>query len=135
MKTLILTLALLLVSAPGYAEEGHAISHQTMEQSTPHHGQREMSFKRVENDKVCMVTNKVFKKAQIPVTIGEQTYYGCCSMCKGKLEKDTSVRLAIDPVSGNEVDKATAVIGADSDGEVQYFESEENLDKYAHEHM
>ena len=52
-------------------------------------------------------------------------------MCKERLEKDANLRNAIDPVSGNEVDKAKAVIGANAEGKVHYFESEENL----HAHM
>ncbi|HEY7697741.1 MAG TPA: hypothetical protein VIE88_04955, partial [Vicinamibacteria bacterium] len=53
-----------------------------------------------------------------------------CQMCKERLTNDRSVRVAIDPVSGKEVDKATAVIGADSQDRVFYFENEKNLEKF-----
>ena len=43
---------------------------------------------------------------------------------------DPSSRMAIDPVSGNEVDKATCIIGADASGNTFYFENEENLMAY-----
>src|SRR3990170_6550898 len=71
---------------------------------------------------VCMVNNMDMGKPQIPVKVGDQTYYGCCKMCEGILKKDRSARFAKDPVSGKEVDKAKAVIGAKPNGEVLYFE-------------
>jgi YHS domain-containing protein len=80
--------------------------------------------------KVCMVTNTVFDKDQIPVRVKGRTYYGCCEMCKGELEKDRKQRVAIDPVSGRKVDKSRAVIGVASNGGVFYFENSGNLEKY-----
>ena len=77
-----------------------------------------------------MVTNKLFDSPQIPVEINDQTYYGCCMGCKAKLENDPNSRFAIDPVSGNRVDKATAVIGAAPNRDVYYFESLENLESF-----
>ena len=85
---------------------------------------------KVENKKVCMVTNKLFEKDQIPVSVEGKTYYGCCEMCKAKLENSVAQRSAVDPISKKQVDKATAVIGAAGDGSVFYFESEENLKKF-----
>jgi YHS domain-containing protein len=38
--------------------------------------------------------------------------------------------MSVDPVSGNKVDKAEAVIGADADGRVYYFENAKNLKSY-----
>ena len=38
--------------------------------------------------------------------------------------------VAIDPVSGKEVDEAEAVIGIDKAGNVYFFQSEENLKKF-----
>lgn len=81
--------------------------------------------------KVCMVTNKVFEKDQIPVPVEGRTYYGCCEGCKQTLANDPAARTAIDLVSGNPVDKATAVVGARPDGSVLYFENEANLQEYA----
>lgn len=88
------------------------------------------SLTEVEGVKVCMVTDQLFVKDQIPVELEGKTYYGCCEMCKGKLKNNPDSRVAIDPISGNQVDKAQAVIGAAPDGSVYYFESEENLAKY-----
>jgi YHS domain-containing protein len=88
------------------------------------------ALKRVENKKVCMITNAVFEKDQIPVPVEGKTYYGCCEMCKERLAKDASSRVAVDPVTGKNVDKATAVIAAQADGKVLYFESEKTLAQY-----
>jgi YHS domain-containing protein len=51
-------------------------------------------------------------------------------MCKEKLRSNAKSRVAIDPVSGKEVDKATAVIGASPDGKVFYFENLDNLKQF-----
>ncbi len=84
-------------------------------------------LRKVETSYVCMVNNMAMGKTQIPVKVGEETYYGCCAMCATTLEKDRKKRFAIDPVSGKEVDKARAVIGARPNGAVYYFESEETF--------
>ena len=85
----------------------------------------------VENDKVCMVTNKYFGKTQLPVEVSGKTYYGCCAGCKKKLGTNVQQRTAVDPVTGEQVDKALAVIGAYPDGKVVYFESKESFNKYS----
>lgn len=87
-------------------------------------------LKRVETKKVCMVNNQIFEKDQIPIAVQGKTYYGCCEMCKERLAKDANARTATDPVTGQTVDKATAVIAARADGSVLYFESEKTLEKY-----
>ncbi|HOO81734.1 MAG TPA: hypothetical protein PK513_04460 [Alphaproteobacteria bacterium] len=46
-------------------------------------------------------------------------------------QAENPVRSAVDPVSGNTVNKAEAVIGAGPDKTVYYFENEENFQKYA----
>jgi YHS domain-containing protein len=88
------------------------------------------ALKRVEAKKVCMINNQVFEKDQIPVNVQGKTYYGCCEMCKERLSKDAEARTAVDPVTGNKVDKAAAVIAALPDGRVLYFESEKTLQQY-----
>ena len=93
-------------------------------------GQTPGQLTEVDSKYVCMVTDKLFDKEQIPVEVEGKTYYGCCEMCKGKLQSDVSVREAADPVSGNTVDKSTAVIGATSSGDILYFENEETLQAY-----
>ncbi|MBI3650511.1 MAG: hypothetical protein HY231_05620 [Acidobacteria bacterium] len=85
---------------------------------------------QVESKYVCMINNQRFDKEQIPVAVQGKTYYGCCEMCKGKLQGDAKSRMAIDPVSHKKVDKAKAIIGATADGKVFYFESLANLKKY-----
>jgi YHS domain-containing protein len=85
---------------------------------------------QVETKKVCMVNDALFQKDQIPVEVEGKTYYGCCQMCKARLAEDAAVRSAVDPVTGKDVDKATAVPGALADGTVLYFESAETLAQY-----
>ena len=116
-RTLLLTLAagaMLLAAAFAFAAE---------EAAKP-------VLKVVEAKKVCMVTNKLFEKDQIPIAVEGKTYYGCCEMCKERLAKDAAARMAVDPVSGKKVDKATAVIAALPDGNILYFESQKTLEEY-----
>lgn len=87
-------------------------------------------LKQVESKYVCMITNKLFADEQIEVDVDGKKYYGCCEMCKGNLKANLSSRISIDPVSGKEVDKATAVIGAANNGSVYYFENQDNLKSY-----
>lgn len=87
-------------------------------------------LQRVEPQKVCMVNDTVFQKDQIPVQVDGRTYYGCCEMCKGRLGTDAAIRSAKDPVTGQTVDKAKAVIGATPDGKVLYFENEKTFGSY-----
>jgi YHS domain-containing protein len=84
----------------------------------------------VDSEYVCMVNDAVYDKKQVHVQVEGKDYYGCCEMCKERLAKDASLRVAIDPVSGKEVDKATAVIGADSYKRVFYFENQKNFEKF-----
>jgi YHS domain-containing protein len=84
----------------------------------------------VQNEKVCMVTNMLFPKKQIPVTHDGKTYYGCCENCKKTLATDSKARTAVDPVSGKSVDKARAVIAARADHSVVYFENKKNFEAY-----
>jgi YHS domain-containing protein len=85
---------------------------------------------KVETKTVCMINEQAMGKDQIPVEIEGRTYYGCCEMCKKALSTDAAKRVAFDPVTGKQVDKATAVIAAQEDGRVFYFESDETLAKY-----
>lgn len=79
---------------------------------------------------VCMVNDQYMGSPQIPVAVLGKTYFGCCAMCKQKLETNEAVRTAIDPVSGKRVDKANAVIARNEKGRVLYFEDESNLRRY-----
>ena len=79
---------------------------------------------------VCMVNNQYMGKPQIPVEVEGRTYFGCCAMCKDRLNNDPSSRTAQDPVTGESVDKAKAVIVQDAGGKVMYFASEDTLSRY-----
>ncbi len=85
---------------------------------------------KVEPKTVCMVNEHAMGKDQIPVEVDGKTYYGCCEMCKKALAENADKRVATDPVTGKQVDKATAVIAAQEDGRVWYFENDETLSKY-----
>jgi len=87
-------------------------------------------LKTVEAKKVCMINERLFEKDQIPIEVEGRTYYGCCEMCKTALAKDATKRVGIDPVTGKKVDKATAIIAANADGEVFYFETVESLNYF-----
>lgn len=96
------------------------------------HVQAEQSsaLKPLDAKYVCMITNQEFVREQIPVEVEGKTYYGCCEMCKAKIKNNPQSRVAVDPISGKQVDKAEAVIGAAPDGSIYYFESEENFAQY-----
>jgi YHS domain-containing protein len=79
---------------------------------------------------VCMVNDQFMGKPQIPVEVEGRTYFGCCAMCKDKLTKQPESRTAQDPVTGEPVDKAKAIIVQDSDGRVKYFASEDTLRRF-----
>jgi YHS domain-containing protein len=87
-------------------------------------------LKKVDTKTVCMVNEQAMGKDQIPVEVDGKTYYGCCEMCKKALADNPAKRIAHDPLSGMQIDKATAVIAAQEDGRVFYFESEESLAKW-----
>ena len=77
-----------------------------------------------------MTNDRVYKSAQIPVEINGKTYYGCCMECVEALKKyPEKYCYAIDPVSGERVDKAQAVI-YNYNGKALYFENRENLAKF-----
>lgn len=116
-------MSIVLMSAAGYAEESNT---RTRDESTS----GDAALVRVEAKYVCMPNNKRFEKEQIPIEIDNKTYYGCCKMCVNMLKLDPDTRSAVDPVSGRQVDKAVAVIGAAPDKTVYYFENEKNLRKY-----
>lgn len=114
MKKLLMTLILTIMAVPTMAQENT----------------NDSWLKPVEAEYVCMVNNQSYDSPQIAVEVEGKTYYGCCLMCKERLAKDPAVRSAVDPVSGNSVNKAEAVIGAGPDKTVYYFENEENFQKF-----
>jgi YHS domain-containing protein len=114
-KRIAFILSLLLVATVAFAHD---------------HEAKKSKLTKVEPKTVCMINEHAMGKDQIPVEVGGRTYYGCCEMCKKALAENADKRVAKDPVSSRQVDKATAVIGAQEDGKVFYFENEENLNKY-----
>lgn len=121
MKLRRLAISLFLALAPFTASQLQAAAAPTENQS---------GWKKVSNEKVCMVTDMLFAKKQIPIEVKGKTYYGCCENCKERLGKDAEVRKAVDPVSGKAVDKATASIAAGPEGDVAYFENDANMNKF-----
>ena len=91
---------------------------------------KELSPEKVEAGKVCMINNRVMAEPQIPVAIGDKTYYGCCADCASKLKNQQGARFSNDPLTGNKVDKAAAYIISGLGGEALYFESEKNARDY-----
>lgn len=87
-------------------------------------------LKHVEPTAVCMVNDEVMEKPQIPVEFEGKTYYGCCQGCVGRIQNDRSVRYSVDPVTGREVDKASAYIMEGPNAQVYYFESAETASQY-----
>lgn len=86
---------------------------------------------QVPNELVCMVNNAFMGKPQIPVAVNGKTYYGCCEMCVGKLNNEETARTGIDPFSNKQVDKTEAyIVLMKKEGNVAYFESEENYLSY-----
>jgi YHS domain-containing protein len=79
---------------------------------------------------VCMVNNQYMGKTQIPVEVGGKTYFGCCENCKAKLRDDPQARTAQDPVTGEDVDKASALLAHDASGQVLYFANEGTYRRY-----
>lgn len=86
---------------------------------------------RVPNELVCMVNDAYMGKPQIPVPVNGKTYYGCCQMCVNKLNEQENARTAIDPQSGQKVDKVEAyIVLLDKQGTVGYFESQESYESF-----
>lgn len=121
-----LTIAALVVTATALV---YWINHQQLQPSI---GYSPDEIERpVEPSLVCMVNDAYMGKPQIPVPVNGKTYYGCCEMCVDKLNNIESARIAIDPFSGNQVDKSEAfIVVTNTQGAVAYFESEANYNAF-----
>lgn len=86
--------------------------------------------KQVSSEFVCMVNKKHFAKEQTPVAVDGRTYYACCEMCVKQLQENPESRKDVDPVSGKTVDKSTAAVGVDKEGNAYFFENPDNLKKF-----
>lgn len=65
---------------------------------------------QLQNKQVCMVNDRYLNKDQIPVSVNNKVYYGCCAACVEALKNDTASRYALDGLTQEKVDKATAII-------------------------
>jgi len=71
---------------------------------------------KVPNKQVCMVNNAYMGKDQFEVPYDGKTYYGCCNMCVERIPND----------------EANAyIVLKDQQGNVDYFENEENYKKFS----
>lgn len=88
--------------------------------------------KQISNSQVCMVNDKFMNKDQIPVSVHDKIYYGCCEGCVSALKQDSTHQFGHDPLTGEKVDKANAVIiiKPGTTDEVLYFLSETNAKRY-----
>ena len=92
-----------------------------------------LAEKGLPKELVCMVNNAYMGKKQYPVQHEGKQYYGCCQMCVNTIQSNRQVRVALDPLTGKEVDKSLAYIAPEpgsSNNGVLYFESRENYLKY-----
>lgn len=80
-----------------------------------------------DTEQVCMINNQYMGRPQIRVEVEGRTYWGCCPACKDRLTSDPSARVSRDPLTGEVVDKAHAVIAKDAKNVVLYFASAQNV--------
>jgi YHS domain-containing protein len=78
-----------------------------------------------------MVNDQFMGRPQIPIEVSGRMYYGCCENCKNRLANDEAARVGRDPVTGEPVDKSSAIIAQETSGRVHYFASEETLKKFS----
>lgn len=130
---------LVVLTAQNMNEDHQGMDHQGMKMEMDHQEKTmmgdqtmPMTLTQVEAKYVCMGmgADRLFDRELIPAVVDDKTYYGCCGGCQAKLMEDPQMRVAVDPISGAKVDKATAIIGALPSGEVHYFESLENFNKF-----
>lgn len=87
----------------------------------------------IAHDKICMVDN--IYQANSPtilLTVSNRSYYSCSAKATQELATKPNIRQAVDPITKNQIDKATAVIALHPkrDGTVLYFESEKTFNQY-----
>lgn len=84
----------------------------------------------IAHNKICMVDDIYqgdFPTLELKLT--NNRYYGCSQKARRELAQKSELRLAIDPVTNEEIDKAIAVIALHPkrDGKVLYFKSMETF--------
>lgn len=79
-----------------------------------------------------MINNRFMNSDQIAVPKDNKTYYGCCEGCVKALNEDSTTHYSLDPLTGEQVDKAIAfIIGKPGSKEdVLYFKTEINAREY-----
>lgn len=92
----------------------------------------DVSSAKLETELVCMVNDAFMGIKQFPVPVGDKMYYGCCEQCVDKIKNNRHFRYAMDPQTGEEVDKASAfiVMKSEKDHSVYYFKSKDNYLKF-----
>lgn len=122
--------SIILIGCNSKQEQKTAVSDNIVEvKEEPVQASQSAEYKpgqQLPNELVCMVNDAYMAKPQIPVEVNGKTYYGCCNMCVSTLNEKESARLAVDPFTGQKVDKSDAfIVLLDQSGKVAYFESEE----------
>ncbi|MFQ5353855.1 MAG: hypothetical protein ACE5DR_02810 [Thermodesulfobacteriota bacterium] len=87
-------------------------------------------LKRVDNNDVNMVTNRLSVKGQKAVHLDGKDYYVPNDEYGLAFSLNPSLRFATDPVTGRKVDKSGALVYADYENKVLYFESEESYQDF-----
>ena len=129
---LVIPALLLLFSCNSDTKKSSQAAKQNVSEQTVQSSSAGDKYEIVEQEKVCMVNDRFMGVKQIPIEADGITYYGCCQNCVKKIqENQENVRYSKDPLSGEQVDKATAVIVKNNeDGRVKYFSSKESAEKY-----
>nr|WKN38604.1 hypothetical protein K4G66_07800 [Tunicatimonas sp. TK19036] len=130
--TTIVAITAFVASFIGFTYVNLSLSNETSTAQASETRQIASSVEGIQPELVCMVNDAYMGKKQIPVPVGERTYYGCCQMCVGKLQGEVNFRTAKDPATGETVDKSQAFIALQpgSDSEVLYFKTEANFHQY-----
>jgi len=82
---------------------------------------------KVNPSRTCMIKNYLYKEKQKAIPLDGKTYYACCLPCERTLTLDEKSRWSEDPVTGEKIDKAKAVVAADKNGRISYFKNEKTL--------
>ena len=87
----------------------------------------------IAHNKICMVDD--IYQGDYPTVeykLINKTYYGCSQKATRDLAQKPKLRVAVDPVTNEEIDKAIAVVALNPkrDGKVLYFKSVESFNKY-----
>lgn len=112
----------------------HAMHNNETADSGMNTGKNYKKGDAVPSDLVCMVNDAYMGNKQLEVEVEGRMYYGCCEMCKTRIPQDATVRAAVDPYTLKSVDKAEAyIVIIGNNGEVAYFENEDNYKKFVAE--